>query len=70
MILAAVVLGGLAALTSCKKDHICTCSGSVFGFEYSGADTTLMDMSKKDAESKCESFEFTLGSDYQTCELK
>ncbi|MBK8926128.1 MAG: hypothetical protein IPM74_09505 [Crocinitomicaceae bacterium] len=53
-----------------QKDYVCTCSGTVLGIPYSGADTTLADMTKKDAESKCDSFEFSIGSDSQTCELK
>ncbi|MBK7130566.1 MAG: hypothetical protein IPM74_11865 [Crocinitomicaceae bacterium] len=68
--LALVVVASAVVFTSCKKDYVCTCSGTVLGIPYSGADTTLADMTKKDAESKCDSFEFSIGSDSQTCELK
>lgn len=70
MILAVAVIGGITMLASCKKDYVCSCSGTVFGVSYSGADTTLTDMTKKDAETKCSSFDFSVGSDSQTCELK
>ncbi|MBK9191713.1 MAG: hypothetical protein IPM77_09470 [Crocinitomicaceae bacterium] len=70
MILAVAVIGCVTVLTSCKKDYVCTCSGTVLGIPYSGADTTLVDMSKKDAETKCSSFDWTVGTDSQTCELK
>lgn len=70
MILAVAVVGGLTLLASCKKDFVCTCSGTVLGVPYSGADTTLSDMTKKDAETTCSSFDWTFGSDSQTCELK
>ncbi|MBI3134696.1 MAG: hypothetical protein HYZ14_08500 [Bacteroidetes bacterium] len=71
MILAVAILGGVAALTSCKKDYVCTCSGTVLGVSYSGADTTLADMTKKDAEAKCDTWDFSYGTDNnQSCELK
>ena len=54
MILAVVILGGVATLSSCKKDYVCTCSGEILGVPYSGADTTFTDMTKKDAEAKCD----------------
>ena len=71
LIIVVLVAGGFSALTSCKKDHTCSCSGKILGIEYSGADTTLTDMTKSDAEAACNEFNFSLGADnYQDCELK
>lgn len=70
LILAVVILGGVAFVTSCKKDYVCSCSGEIFGVPFSGADTTFVDMSKKDAQAECDKGDGSFGSDYVECELK
>jgi hypothetical protein len=72
-----VVAAGLVTFASCKKDRVCTCTatstGSGADFSVSG-DTTYVDISKKDAESKCDSNEGTVtfgeATISTTCELK
>lgn len=66
----------LTALTvSCKKDRTCTCSSTYSGIITGTftADTTFMDVSKKDADSKCSSLQSSgsvLGQTWETtCEL-
>lgn len=65
------------AVVSCKKDYICGCtttttsgSGTVTG----SGDTTFTDITKSDAETKCNSFESSGsfgGYSWDTdCELK
>lgn len=69
--LATLVLGGLAAMTSCKKDWVCSCDGAFGGVSYTGADTTFTDMKKDEAETKCNSYDYSFGTDnYQDCELQ
>lgn len=71
VVLAVVVLAGFAALTSCKKDHVCTCSGEIIGIPFSGADTTYTDMTKKDADAACQAYDETVDADnFIDCELK
>ncbi|MGV6860434.1 MAG: hypothetical protein ACWA41_01615 [Putridiphycobacter sp.] len=67
---------GLFVATSCKKDRTCSCtttwSGSTSGSLT--ADTLLTDMTKKDAQAKCDSYDASVsfgGDTYTTeCELK
>ena len=69
-IIAAVVIAGISAFTSCKKDWTCSCTATASGFTIS-YDTTLTDMKKSDAESTCSGYNFNYGSlGSQTCELK
>lgn len=68
LIIFAVVLGSVAAFTSCKKDYNCTCTGTITGITYS-VDTTFTDMKKADAETQCNSLDWTFGTDSQDCEL-
>lgn len=64
------VVGGLSMIAqSCAKDWTCECTGTVLGINYT-VDTTLTDMKKGDAETTCDGFDWTLGSDSQDCELK
>ncbi|MCI5059173.1 MAG: hypothetical protein MRY83_23880 [Flavobacteriales bacterium] len=57
----ALVLG----FASCKKDHTCTCSA--LGIS---ADTTLKDMTKKDAKETCEGMSASAFGIDVTCKLK
>jgi hypothetical protein len=71
MILAIAVVGGMAALTSCKKDWTCECTGEALGIPFTVNDTVYTDMTKKDAEAKCDMNDFSLGADnYAECSLK
>lgn len=47
------------SLMSCKKDWVCSCTTTTTGAINGtfNADTTLVDLKKNDAESKCSSFE-------------
>ena len=67
-----VLLFGIIAssfsFTSCKKDHICTCTDNVPGW---GPETTKITLhnTKKKATTTCKSYEFTSGTEVQTCSL-
>lgn len=67
MMLAVVVFAGVAALTSCKKDYSCECNGVGVVFSY---DTTFTDVTKKDAESKCNDLDINFFGVGQECELE
>lgn len=71
MILAIAVIGGISMLTACKKDWTCECTGEIFGVPFTANDTVYNDMTKKDAESKCDLNDFSYGTDnYADCSLK
>lgn len=52
------LLLGAASLTSCKKDWNCDCEYSQDGVTLEGS-AEFKDVSKKDAEEACDSFEST-----------
>ncbi|MCG8575849.1 MAG: hypothetical protein MI810_13260 [Flavobacteriales bacterium] len=70
------VVGGLTVLASCKKDHTCECVVETSGLinSTSTVDTTLADMTKKDAEAACEGLNSSTSAFGQTvtstCSLK
>lgn len=75
--LGALVVGSIAVLTvSCKKDWSCSCTTVTTGTINATVtgDTILTDLTKKDAESKCSSFESSFSffgeSATTTCELE
>ncbi|MBK9191714.1 MAG: hypothetical protein IPM77_09475 [Crocinitomicaceae bacterium] len=70
MILAVAVIGGITMLASCKKDHVCSCSGTILGIPFSGVDTTYTDMTKKEATTECDKNDASVGTDNIDCELK
>lgn len=65
-----------ALVVSCKKDRTCSCTTVTTGTINATVtgDTTFVDVSKKDAESKCSSLESSgsvMGQTWDTtCELK
>lgn len=65
LIIAAVVVAGISAFTSCKKEWTCECT--VFGLT---ADTTLTDMSKSDAKDYCDSQDAAAKAFGGSCDLK
>lgn len=71
LILAIAVIGGITVLSSCKKDWTCECTGEVLGTPFTVNDTVYTDMTKKDATSKCDLNDYSVGADnYAECELK
>lgn len=76
LVLAVAVVGGLAALTSCKKDWTCECTITTTGTVNSTttADTVYTDMKKADAQTACDANDASvsiLGESITTeCELK
>lgn len=65
LILAFVILAGISAFTSCKKEWTCECT--VFGLT---GDTTLTDMSKSDAKAYCDDQHTAAQAFGGSCELK
>lgn len=59
LLIFAVIVGGFATLTACKKDHTCRCTVEVdagsLGTSTTTADTIYTDKTKKDAEAECTS---------------
>lgn len=50
-VLMIAIVGGAFALTSCKKDYVCSCTASGVTL-----DVTYQDVKKKDAQEACGSF--------------
>lgn len=46
---------GAATLTSCKKDYTCTCTYTSAGSPSSTSKLTIKEVTKKQAEAKCNS---------------
>lgn len=65
LFIVAFVIGAVSMATSCKKDRTCECT--VFG--YTG-DTTLTDISKKDAKEYCDSQDAVAQAFGGSCSLK
>lgn len=65
LMIAVVVLGAVSAFTACKKDRTCECT--VLGFT---GDTTLTDMTKKEAKDYCDSQDAAAKLFGGSCELK
>lgn len=55
LVLALAVVGGVAALSSCKKDWTCSCTTTTTGTVNSTTtvDTVFTDMKKDEAETAC-----------------
>lgn len=76
VLLFSLALIAVAAISSCKKDRLCVCTTEVSGsFNFSGtADTTFANVSKGDAETKCDGLNSSYSSGDEsavtTCELK
>lgn len=67
LFLVATIVVGVAILASCKKDYSCECNGVGVTFTY---DTVFTNLSKKDAESKCNSLDVNFFGYGQECELE
>ncbi len=67
MILAVAVIGGITMLASCKKDYSCECNGVGIQFSY---DTTIVDVTKKEAIQECDDLDVNIFGIGQECELK
>lgn len=65
LFIAAFVIGAVTVVTSCTKDYTCECT--VLGFT---GDTTLVDVSKKDAKEYCESQDAAAAIFAGSCKLK
>lgn len=62
-----VAVGGLFAMSSCKKDYVCECTYSGGGI--SGSSSTTINATKKDAEAACSATASSGGTTY-SCALK
>jgi len=67
LFIVAAVFCGFAVLASCKKDYSCECNGVGVTFTY---DTLFTDVSKKDAEAKCNDLDVNIFGLGQECELE
>lgn len=57
LILSTITITSLISITSCKKNHTCTCTETYKGglIEYAQiTDSTILSQQKKDAEALCE----------------
>ena len=62
-----VILGGVATMSSCKKDWTCECTATA-GSVTSTTSTVLADTKKKDAEAAC-NYTLTIGTSSTTCAI-
>jgi hypothetical protein len=61
-----LAVGGLSiAVSSCSKEHTCSCT--ILGFT---SDTTFTDMSKSDAKTQCDNLNTAAALVGGSCELK
>lgn len=64
-VLMIAIVGGAFALTSCKKDYVCSCTASGVTL-----DVTYQDVKKKDAQEACDLSNTTYSLVGGSCELK
>ena len=67
LLMITVMLGGVAAMTSCKKDWTCECTATAGGNSVTTS-TTLENLKKKDAEASC-NYTLTVGTSSTTCAI-
>lgn len=63
-----VVLGGMAAMTSCKKDYTCECTATGAGTSVSTS--TTINGKKKDVKDACEKKSTTVAGITTSCKIK